>query len=241
MIAPFVDVAELAFILYVLNILPPRSVVSFVSSINFHETLSRWRVASPIRRTRLRNNLLWSCIQELINEKNIVCFFSQFSKDSPPPYSVRAQELNANQDWSLQSNCTPLSSILPPNSRTMFLFTGQNLLLTQDPVEYWRNLSDIKKFFSLMGLSRLSSMTTAFHTIDWQLSFNNFKNILYPRNLVTKSNTFLQFRLKLWFDELPIMYRLRQRYLALYADDSLCPNCGTFMETLGTFIYLFPE
>ncbi|PKY22626.1 hypothetical protein RhiirB3_503700 [Rhizophagus irregularis] len=62
------------------------------------------------------------------------------------------------------------------------------------------------------------------------------RQTLYPNNAVTKTSVFTQFRLKLWFDELPIMYKLSQRFPGLYADNSLCPICGTFMKTLE---YLF--
>ncbi|PKY63540.1 hypothetical protein RhiirA4_492855, partial [Rhizophagus irregularis] len=50
-----------------------------------------------------------------------------------------------------------------------------------------------------------------------------------------------RFRLQLWFDELPLMFRLRFRFPGLYADDSLCPNCGVFMETLEHFFTCSPD
>ncbi|CAB4386093.1 unnamed protein product [Rhizophagus irregularis] len=37
------------------------------------------------------------------------------------------------------------------------------------------------------------------------------------------------------------MFRLRHHYLDLYADDSLCPNYGIFMETLEHFFTYFPD
>ncbi|PKY49778.1 hypothetical protein RhiirA4_465895 [Rhizophagus irregularis] len=37
------------------------------------------------------------------------------------------------------------------------------------------------------------------------------------------------------------MSRLRFRYPGLYADDSLCPNCGIFMETLEHFFTCSPD
>ncbi|CAB4437697.1 unnamed protein product [Rhizophagus irregularis] len=64
---------------------------------------------------------------------------------------------------------------------------------------------------------------------------------IYPRLLVSHASTFFQFRLKLWFDELPVMYRLCQRFPGLYADDSLCPNCGIFMETLEHLFICSPS
>jgi hypothetical protein len=56
----------------------------------------------------------------------------------------------------------------------MGLFTGVDELLTQDPVIYWRSISDIKNFFSLLGLSRFARLQTSFHAIDWALSFDIF-------------------------------------------------------------------
>ncbi|UZN99376.1 uncharacterized protein OCT59_000653 [Rhizophagus irregularis] len=37
------------------------------------------------------------------------------------------------------------------------------------------------------------------------------------------------------------MFRLRHHYPDLYADDSLCPNCGIFMETLEHFFTYSPD
>ncbi|PKY59944.1 hypothetical protein RhiirA4_483112 [Rhizophagus irregularis] len=37
------------------------------------------------------------------------------------------------------------------------------------------------------------------------------------------------------------MYRLCQRFPGLYTDDSLCPNCGIFMETLEHFFICSPS
>ncbi|PKY54773.1 hypothetical protein RhiirA4_473767 [Rhizophagus irregularis] len=84
-------------------------------------------------------------------------------------------------------------------------------------------------------------MQSSFHSVDWSLSFETFKQSLYPRLAVTKSSIFSQFRLKLWFDELPVMYRLSQRFSGLYADDSLCPTCGAFMETLEHLFICSPD
>lgn len=134
-----------------------------------------------------------------------------------------------------------MDDIFPPSLRTMGLFTGYDELLRQDPVRYWRSLSDIRRFFSLLGLFRFLPMQSFFHSVDWQLSFDTFKQLLYPRLAVFKSSNFLQFRLKLWFDELPVMYRLRQRFSGLYADDSLCLICSTFMETLEHLFICTPS
>ncbi|CAB4418136.1 unnamed protein product [Rhizophagus irregularis] len=114
-----------------------------------------------------------------------------------------------------------MDEIFPSTLKTMGLFTGFDELLTHDPIKYWRSMSDIKHFFSLLGLSHFMALQTSYHSVDWALSF--------------------EFRLKLWFDELPLMYRLCQRFPGLYADDSLCPNCGIFMETLEHLFICSPD
>ncbi|PKY43580.1 hypothetical protein RhiirA4_418370 [Rhizophagus irregularis] len=134
-----------------------------------------------------------------------------------------------------------MDEIFPSTLKTMGLFTGFDELLTHDPIKYWRSMSDIKHFFSLLGLSHFMALQTSYHSVDWALSFEVFKHTLYSRLLVSKASTFLQFRLKLWFDELPLMYRLCQRFPGLYADDSLCPNCGIFMETLEHLFICSPD
>ncbi|PKY59951.1 hypothetical protein RhiirA4_483124 [Rhizophagus irregularis] len=199
MVSPYKDVAELTFIIYVLNSLPPESV-------------------------------------------HISCEFNGTSKDDPiPPYLVRAQDLVKESSHTRLLRLIPLmDDIFPFFLKTIGLFTGVDELLTHDPVAYWRSVTDIKNFFSLLGLSRFTMLQTSFHAVDWALFFDTFKQSIYPRLLVSNASTFLQFRLKLWFNELPVMYRLCQRFPGLYADDSLCPNCGIFMETLEHFFICSP-
>jgi hypothetical protein len=131
-----------------------------------------------------------------------------------------------------------MDAVFPTSLRTMGLFIGNDELLTQDPVKYWRSLSEIRNFFSLIGLSRFRPMQSSFHSVDWLLTFDTFKQSLYPRLAVTKSSIFSQFHLKLWFDELPVMYRLSQRFPGIYTDDSLCPKLWHFYGNFGTSFYM---
>ncbi|PKY62056.1 hypothetical protein RhiirA4_487875 [Rhizophagus irregularis] len=137
-------------------------------------------------------------------------------RDSIPPHSVRTQELIKEQNWLDFLQPVPLmDNIFPSSLLTIGLFTGFDELLTQDPVKYWRSLTDIKRFFSLFGLSRFLPMQSSYHSIDWALSFDILQQSLY--------------------------LRLCQRFSALYADDSLCPICGTFMETLEHLLICSPD
>ncbi|GET65455.1 hypothetical protein GLOIN_2v1884347 [Rhizophagus irregularis DAOM 181602=DAOM 197198] len=198
MISPYNEVAELTFVLYVLNSLPLGSSVSFVSLFKFDILFSRWCEASPIRRARLKNNPLWSCISELLKSRRISCRFISFLKDSAPPYSIHAHELIKGQNWPNSLQPIPLmDAIFPSSLNTMGLFTGYDELLTQDPVKYWQSFSDIQQFFSLIGLSRFLFMQTFFHAVDWSLSFDTFKQTLYLNLAVSKSSIFAQFCLKL--------------------------------------------
>ncbi|PKY58940.1 hypothetical protein RhiirA4_481275 [Rhizophagus irregularis] len=234
MVSPYNDVAELTFVLYVLNSLSSDSSVKFISFLQLDLSFFTWMNASPIKRVRLKNNFLWSCFFELIRSKQLSCKFFGMSKDDPNSFHVmRAQSLLKDQNCFSSLQPIPLmDNIFPFTLKTMGLFTGFDELLTQDPIKYWRSISDIRRFFFLIGLSRFSALQTSYHSVDWALTFDLFKQMIYPQHMVSKTAIFLQFRFKLWFDELPIMYRLCQRFPGLYADDSLCLNCGTFMETL---------
>ncbi|PKY58980.1 hypothetical protein RhiirA4_481346 [Rhizophagus irregularis] len=151
------------------------------------------------------------------------CIFGQTAiKDaSIPPYLVRAQDLTKETAQTTPSRFIPLiDEIFPSFLKTMGLFTG---------------------FDELLRLSRFTMLQTSFHAVDWALSFDTFQQSIYPRLLVSNASTFFQFRLKLWFDELPVMYRLCQRFPGLYADNSLCPNCGIFMETLEHLFICSPS
>src|SRR6185369_11576289 len=110
-----------------------------------------------------------------------------------------------------------------------------------DPVRFWRDLSNMHEFFRILNLSRFSPIRSSFSLVDWQLTFETLKATLYNRLDVSRISTSSRFRLQLWFDELPLMSRLRFRYPGLYADDSLCPNCGIFMETLEHFFTCSPD
>ncbi|CAB4437131.1 unnamed protein product [Rhizophagus irregularis] len=77
-----------------------------------------------------------------------------------------------------------------------------------------------------MSLSRFVLLRSSYSSIDWTLTFDLFKDTLYHRLDVASISSFHRYRLQLWFDELPLMFRLRFHYPGLYADDSLCPNCG---------------
>ncbi|PKY59459.1 hypothetical protein RhiirA4_482228 [Rhizophagus irregularis] len=243
MVSPYKDVAELTFIIYVLNSLPLESAVDFSSLLQLQSSYHNWMNASPAKRTRSKNNFLWSCIFELLKTKQISCGINGLIKDAPiPPFLARALALIKDTAHTTPSQLIPLmDEIFPSSLKTMGLFTGVDELLTHDPIVYWRSISDIKNFFSLLGLSRFTMLQTSFHAVDWALSFDTFQQSIYPRPLVSNASTFFQFRLKLWFDELPVMYRLCQRFPGLYADDSLCPNCGIFMETLEHLFICSPS
>ncbi|PKY52857.1 hypothetical protein RhiirA4_425607 [Rhizophagus irregularis] len=93
----------------------------------------------------------------------------------------------------------------------------------------------IKEVSTDAYLPRFIPLRSSYSSIDWNLTFDLFKETLYHRVDVAQISSSHRFRLLLWFDELPLMFRLRFRYPGLYADDSLCPNCGIFMETLEHF------
>ncbi|PKY61172.1 hypothetical protein RhiirA4_431634, partial [Rhizophagus irregularis] len=154
------------------------------------------------------------------------------------------------------SRCLTLSGLLnaddpTPSFITLLKFPSLqrlsiNLLcngipLTMDPVHFWRDFSDMHEFFRLLNLSRFIPLRSSYSWIDWRLTFDLIKDTLYHRLDVSRISASYRFRLQLWFDELPLMSRLRFRYPGLYADDSLCPNCGIFMETLEHFFTCLPD
>uniref|UniRef100_U9T4K3 Uncharacterized protein n=1 Tax=Rhizophagus irregularis (strain DAOM 181602 / DAOM 197198 / MUCL 43194) TaxID=747089 RepID=U9T4K3_RHIID len=76
-------------------------------------------------------------------------------------------ELINERKWLRSLQPVPLiDAIFPSSQNTMGLFTGYDELLTQDPVKYWKSLSDIWRFFSLLGLFRFLPMQTSFHIVD---------------------------------------------------------------------------
>ncbi|PKY59104.1 hypothetical protein RhiirA4_430181 [Rhizophagus irregularis] len=188
-----------------------------------------WMNASSVKRVRLKNNFLWSCIFELIRSKHISCEFNGTIKDAPiPPFLARAQDLIKETSYTTPSRLIPLmDEIFPSFLKTMGLFTGFDELLTQDPVTYWRSITDIKNFFSLVGLSRFEMLQTSFHAVDWALSFDNFQQSSAALGIQGLYLLSISFEIV--------------RFPGLYADDSLCPNCGIFMETLEHLFICSPS
>ncbi|PKK58514.1 hypothetical protein RhiirC2_796178 [Rhizophagus irregularis] len=68
--------------------------------------------------------------------------------------------------------------------------------------------------------------------IPLKLTFDTLKDTLYHRLDILCISTSYRFCLQLWFDELPLMSCLQFWYPDLYVNNSFCPNCGIFMETL---------
>ncbi|PKY56864.1 hypothetical protein RhiirA4_477466 [Rhizophagus irregularis] len=174
-------------------------------------------------------------IHEQIVTLHLDCSFHTITKVSADPYLLRCNVLV--DSLSSDDHSFPFNSLLdsPPFQRLLIVSLCNGVPLVTDPVGYWRTFTDMRDFFDIMNLSRFASLRSSYSSIDWNLTFDLFKDTLYHRLDVANISSSHRFRLQLWFDELPLMFRLRFRYSGLYADDSLCPNCGVFMETLEHF------
>ncbi|POG62614.1 uncharacterized protein OCT59_022503 [Rhizophagus irregularis] len=135
----------------------------------------------------------------------------------------------------------PLFDIPTPSHGLLVAFLCNDVPLINDPVAYWHTISDMKVFFELLSFFRFTPLRSSYFVIDWTLTFGLLKDTLYHCLDISHISASFRFQLQLWFDELLLMFRLRHRYLDLYADDSLCPNCGIFMETLEHFFTCFPD
>ncbi|PKY55132.1 hypothetical protein RhiirA4_474391 [Rhizophagus irregularis] len=188
--------SELGFIFQVLRLLPNNCSINFYSTHLYATLYEDFSGSSPERRV------------------------------SADPYlsrcSVLVDSLSSN-DCSFSFN-----SLLdfPPFRRLLIVSLCNGVLLVIDPVKYWRTFTDMREFFDIMSLSRFVLLRSSYSSIDWTLTFDLFKDTLYHRLDVASISSFHRYRLQLWFDELPLMFRLRFHYPGLYADDSLCPNCG---------------
>jgi hypothetical protein len=177
------------------------------------------------------------CIQDL----QINCQFHTVPDMAADAYLSRCLTLSGllNADDPTPSFMTLLK--FPSLQRLSINLLCNGIPLTMDPVHFWRNFSDMHEFFRLLNLSRFIPLRSSYSWIDWRLTFDLIKDTLYHRLDVSRISASYRFRLQLWFDELPLMSRLRFRYPGLYADDSLCPNCGIFMETLEHFFTCTPD
>ncbi|CAB4431599.1 unnamed protein product [Rhizophagus irregularis] len=233
--------SELGFIFQVLRLLPRNCSINFYSVHSYASLYEQFSGSSPERRVRFPCYLLWMAIHELIVTLCLDCSFHTVAKISADPYLSRCNVLidSLSSDDHSFSFISLLDSPLLRRLLVVSLYTG--VLLVIDPVGYWRTFADMRDFFDMMNLSRFAPLRSSYSFIDWNLTFDLLKDTLYHRSNVASIFSSHRFRLQLWFDELPLMSRLRFRYPGLYADDSLCPNCGVFMETLEHFFTCSPD
>ncbi|PKY54937.1 hypothetical protein RhiirA4_427137 [Rhizophagus irregularis] len=232
---------ELGFILRTLQLLPRNSSVHIYSVRPYESIFSSFQRSSSERRIRFPYYVLWIAISICIHDSQINCRFHTVADVSVDAYLSRCLTLSG-----LPSVDDPNPSFMTllefPSLRRLsinLLCTGVPLVM--DPVHFWHNISDMHEFFSILSLSRFAPLRSSYSSVDWQFTFDLIKDTLYHRLDVSRISTLYRFRLQLWFDELPLMSQLRFRYPGLYADDSLCPNCGIFMETLDHFFTCLPD
>ncbi|PKY63249.1 hypothetical protein RhiirA4_491549, partial [Rhizophagus irregularis] len=198
--------SELGFILQVLRLLPRNCSINFYSVHLYASLYEQFKGFSPERRVRFPCYLLWMAIHELIIALRLDCSFNTIAKVSNDPYLSRCNALVdslSSNDHSLSFNSLMESS---PFRRLLVISLCNGVPLVTDPVGYWRTFTDMRDFFAIMNLSRFTPLRSSYFSIDWNLTFNLFKETLYHRLDVASISSSQRFRLQLWFDELPLMF-----------------------------------
>ncbi|PKY60472.1 hypothetical protein RhiirA4_484208, partial [Rhizophagus irregularis] len=204
--------SELGFILRVLQILPRSSSVKFYSKRPYDSIFSSFQRSSAERRVRFPYYMLWMAISICLQDLQINCQFCTVPDMAADAYLSRCLTLSGLPS---ADDPTPSFTTLLKYSSLQCLsinFSCTGVPLTIDPVHFWRDFSDMHEFFKLLSLSRFFSLRTSYSRIDWLLTFDLIKDTLYHRLDVSRVSTSYRFRLQLWFDELPLMSRLRFRY-----------------------------
>ncbi|CAB4431674.1 unnamed protein product [Rhizophagus irregularis] len=233
--------SELGFIFQVLRLLPNNCSINLYSTHPYDSLYEQFRSSSYERRVRFPCYLLWMVIHEQIVTLRLDCSFHTIAKVFADPYLLRCNVLVdslSSDDHSFSFNSLMDS---PPFRHLLVVSLCNGVPLVTDPVGYWRTFADMRDFFDLLNLSRFAPLRSSYFSIDWNLTLDLLKDTLYHRLDSASISSSHRFRLQLWFDELPLMSRLRFRYPGLYADNSLCPNCGIFMETLEHFFTCSPD
>ncbi|PKY61362.1 hypothetical protein RhiirA4_486231 [Rhizophagus irregularis] len=232
---------ELGFILQVLRLLPNECSITFYSAHSYSSMYTEFCGSSSERRVRSSCYLLWMAIHNRILDSCLDCTFQTVKEVSTDNFLSRCIALV--KTLSPDDHSCSFNSLLesPMSQQLLVVSLCNNVPLLIDPVVYWRIFSNMRDFFEIMSLSRFIPLRSSYFSIDWNLTFDLFKETLYHRADVAQISSSHRFHLQLWFDELPLMSRLRYRYPGLYADDSLCPNCGIFMETLEHFFTCSPD
>ncbi|PKY44741.1 hypothetical protein RhiirA4_459130, partial [Rhizophagus irregularis] len=218
--------SELGFIFQFLRLLPSKCSIDFYSVHSYASLYEQFSGSSSERRVHFPCYLLWMVIHEQIVTSCLDCTFHTITKVSADPFLSRCNILV--DSLSSDDDSFSFKSLLdsPPFQRLLVVSLCTDVPLVTNPVGYWRTFTDMRDFFNILNLSRFAPLCSSYFSIDWNLTFDLFKNTLYHRSDVASISSSYSFRLQLWFDELPLMFHLRFRYPGLYADDSLCPNCG---------------
>ncbi|CAB4411429.1 unnamed protein product [Rhizophagus irregularis] len=218
---------ELGFIFQVLRLLPSNCSINFYSTHSYASLYEQFSGSSPERRVRFPCYLLWMAIHKLIVTLSLDCSFHTIIKVSADPYLSRCNVLvdSLSSDDSSVSFNSLLDST--PFWHLLVVSLCNGVPLVTDPVGYWRTFTDMQDFFDIMNLSRFAPLRFSYFSIDWNLTFDLFKDTLYHRLDVASISSSHRFRLQLWFDELPLMFRLRFRYPA-----STCPKAQIDLDSL---------
>src|SRR5205814_9958080 len=86
---------------------------------------------------------------------------------------------------------------------------------------------------SFISLKRFQMLNTKTDPVNWTHTWSTFKFTLFAARSQTnfKENSFMRFRTKLLFNELPTIDKLQQRRPDLYPVKLLCSLCHMELET----------
>ena len=231
--------AELMACLTALLVVPVKAQVTIytdsAATIVGFDKIDDMMNLSVRKRAKIPNYQLWMTIAHLIDVKSLTIRMIKVRAHNGNRLNERADKIAKN------------AAITAPRLNVNYLsipghkleITCDNLTLKTSSQRCVKNLFDAKHFYHLLQLQRYSDVQvlTEHHHINWSTT-----SFMLNYNVTEKdkaSTSFEQhhrrsFKYKIFSDELPTLYRTRQRRPDLYPSD-ICLSCQQRTETQAHF------
>jgi ribonuclease HI len=180
------------------------------------------------------NYILWSCIKDRIDSHEIHI----------TPHKVKAHAedyINNHTDKLAKQGAESNVEGLPNLAKTTpirYTVAYKENLIEKDLRHFITEINDAKRFNELLMLKRFEHITHlhSLTKIDWKATWDVISKATYPNGQYTSPEdaSMRSFKMKLFFDELPTLERLKERKPNLYHKDWTCQRCATSPKSTNT-------
>src|SRR6266542_2665995 len=233
---PSASRAEISAIAHIISNLPDNSTIElYTDSLSSINTLQKYLLTPTLfKRTlyKIPNHLLWGSVADDIFKKNLIVKIFKVPAHSGNLLNDRADALAR-----VATSSSPDIPSYTPSTHSSFFSTrivfNSSLPLEINPRSFYSTLCDAAFFEQFLSLDRMVKYKNLSLHINWVItwSFFNYTHQFTSQYLRSKMESFQRtFKLKLLYEELPLMNNLIRRRPDLY-QDAPCFHCSTSVET----------